>query len=83
MLKPDGTPMTEIFLEDNLHMNAKGYSIWKKEIATSFIERLNKLTDEKTYIIAATFAYSHLIAVAQTSQDAKMKTFVDASDEAK
>lgn len=30
MLKADGTPMDDIFLEDNLHMNAKGYAIWKK-----------------------------------------------------
>lgn len=30
MLKPDGAPMEDIFLEDNLHMNAKGYAIWKK-----------------------------------------------------
>jgi lysophospholipase L1-like esterase len=30
MLQPDGTPMNDIFLEDNLHMNAKGYAIWKK-----------------------------------------------------
>jgi lysophospholipase L1-like esterase len=32
MLKPDGTVMTDIFLEDNLHMNAKGYTIWQKVI---------------------------------------------------
>jgi lysophospholipase L1-like esterase len=32
MLKPDGTVMTDIFLEDNLHMNAKGYAIWQKVI---------------------------------------------------
>jgi lysophospholipase L1-like esterase len=32
MLKADGTPMTDIFLEDNLHMNAKGYAIWQKII---------------------------------------------------
>ena len=32
MLKPDGTPMDDIFLEDNLHMSAKGYRIWQKEI---------------------------------------------------
>ena len=32
MLGPDGTPIKEIYEEDNLHMNAKGYSIWKKEI---------------------------------------------------
>lgn len=30
MLNADGTPMKEIFIEDNLHMNAKGYAIWKK-----------------------------------------------------
>ncbi len=30
MLQADGTPMTDIFLGDNLHMNAKGYAIWKK-----------------------------------------------------
>jgi lysophospholipase L1-like esterase len=33
MLKPDGSPMTDIFLEDNLHMNAKGYAIWQKLLA--------------------------------------------------
>jgi lysophospholipase L1-like esterase len=32
MLKPDGTPMDDIFLEDKLHMNAKGYAIWQKII---------------------------------------------------
>jgi lysophospholipase L1-like esterase len=30
MLKEDGTPMDDIFLQDRLHMNAKGYAIWKK-----------------------------------------------------
>lgn len=33
MLKPDGSPMTDIFLSDNLHMNAKGYAIWQKLLA--------------------------------------------------
>jgi len=33
MLKEDGTPMTDIFLKDNLHMNKKGYAIWQKIIA--------------------------------------------------
>lgn len=28
MLKPDGKVMTDIFVEDNLHLNAKGYEIW-------------------------------------------------------
>ena len=33
MLNPDGSIMTDIFLEDSLHMNVKGYSIWQKAIA--------------------------------------------------
>lgn len=32
MLKADGTPIDDIFLEDRLHMNAKGYAIWQKII---------------------------------------------------
>ena len=32
MLQADGTPMTDIFLGDNLHMNKKGYAIWQKII---------------------------------------------------
>lgn len=32
MLKPDGLPMDDIFLDDKLHMNAKGYAIWQKLI---------------------------------------------------
>lgn len=32
MLGPDGKPMPDIFLQDKLHMNAKGYSIWQKII---------------------------------------------------
>lgn len=32
MLKADGTPMDDIFIEDKLHMNAKGYAIWQKVI---------------------------------------------------
>lgn len=30
MLQPNGQPMTDIFLEDHLHMNQKGYKIWQK-----------------------------------------------------
>jgi lysophospholipase L1-like esterase len=30
MLGPDGKPMPDIFIGDNLHMNAKGYAIWQK-----------------------------------------------------
>lgn len=32
MLNADGTPMKDIFLSDNLHMNKKGYAIWQKII---------------------------------------------------
>ena len=32
MLNADGSPKKEIFVEDNLHMNDKGYSIWQKAI---------------------------------------------------
>ena len=32
MLNEAGQPIPEIFLEDSLHMNAKGYAIWQKEI---------------------------------------------------
>ena len=32
MLNADGTPMEDIFIEDKLHMNAKGYAIWQKII---------------------------------------------------
>ena len=32
MLNEDGTPKGELFIEDNLHMNSKGYSIWQKSI---------------------------------------------------
>jgi len=32
MLLDDGSPMQEIFLNDKLHMNKKGYAIWQKAI---------------------------------------------------
>lgn len=32
MLNPDGSPLKDIFVADNLHMNAKGYAIWQKAI---------------------------------------------------
>lgn len=34
MLTPEGKPMPDLFLQDNLHMNRKGYEIWKREIST-------------------------------------------------
>jgi len=30
MLGPDGKPLPDIFLADGLHMNAKGYAIWRR-----------------------------------------------------
>jgi lysophospholipase L1-like esterase len=38
MLQKDGTPRTDIFTNDNLHMNAKGYAIWKKEIESKLVK---------------------------------------------
>lgn len=32
MLDENGKPMKDIFLDDNLHMNAKGYHIWQKAL---------------------------------------------------
>ncbi len=32
MLNASGEPLSEIFLDDSLHMNAKGYAIWQKAI---------------------------------------------------
>ena len=32
MLGTDGLPLKDIYLEDSLHMNAKGYTIWQREI---------------------------------------------------
>jgi lysophospholipase L1-like esterase len=32
MLGPDGKPWDTLFIEDKLHMNAKGYAIWQKLI---------------------------------------------------
>ena len=32
MVNADNKPMPDIFKEDNLHMNAKGYAIWQKTI---------------------------------------------------
>ncbi len=38
MLLPDGKPIPDIFLKDSLHMNAKGYTIWQKEIAPHLLK---------------------------------------------
>ena len=38
MLKPDGSPMDDIFLQDRLHMTAKGYAMWKKVLEPLLIK---------------------------------------------
>jgi lysophospholipase L1-like esterase len=38
MLGTDGTPIKEIFLGDNLHMNAKGYAIWQQLIEPQLLK---------------------------------------------
>ena len=37
MLGPDGLPKQDIYVEDNLHMNAKGYAIWRDAVAPTLI----------------------------------------------
>jgi lysophospholipase L1-like esterase len=39
MLKADGSPMDDIFLQDRLHMTAKGYAIWKKVLEPLLIKK--------------------------------------------
>jgi lysophospholipase L1-like esterase len=39
MLLADGRPNPSLFLSDSLHMNAKGYAIWKKTIEPYLIKR--------------------------------------------
>jgi lysophospholipase L1-like esterase len=38
MLLPNGKPDPSLFIEDNLHMNAKGYAIWQKIIEPFLIK---------------------------------------------
>jgi len=38
MLNENGSPMDAIFLSDSLHMNAKGYAIWKKVLGKVLIK---------------------------------------------
>lgn len=38
MLLDNGKPDTTLFVEDNLHMNAKGYAIWKKAIEPKLLK---------------------------------------------
>ncbi len=38
MLLPDGKPNPALFVEDNLHMNAAGYAIWKRVLQPYFLK---------------------------------------------
>jgi lysophospholipase L1-like esterase len=38
MLGLDGMPLPEIFVDDRLHMNEKGYAIWKKVVGNALKE---------------------------------------------
>lgn len=38
MLRPNGKPKPEIFIQDSLHMNQQGYQIWKKRITPYLIK---------------------------------------------
>jgi lysophospholipase L1-like esterase len=37
MLGPDGKPLRDLFVDDQLHMNAKGYAIWQKALKPSLM----------------------------------------------
>jgi lysophospholipase L1-like esterase len=39
MLNEEGKPIGELFLGDKLHMNAKGYAIWKKALEPALIKK--------------------------------------------
>jgi lysophospholipase L1-like esterase len=39
MLNKNGTPNKSLFIEDELHMNAKGYAIWKKIIQPYLLKK--------------------------------------------
>lgn len=42
MLQPNGQVMTDIFVEDNLHLNEKGYKIWTAAIRAVLVPAENK-----------------------------------------
>jgi lysophospholipase L1-like esterase len=39
MLNKEGKPRTELFIEDMLHMNKKGYKIWRKKLKRHLIKK--------------------------------------------
>ena len=41
MLAEDGSRMPELFIEDGLHMNKKGYEVWTKQVRKSLSKDFN------------------------------------------
>lgn len=46
MLNKDGSIMSDIFIQDNLHMNPKGYAIWKSVIAPVLAKEYHQIETE-------------------------------------
>jgi hypothetical protein len=46
MLGPDGKPTEAIFKPDRLHMNAKGYAIWRDVLRPILLKRESPLAAE-------------------------------------
>jgi lysophospholipase L1-like esterase len=38
MLLPNGKPRPDIFIQDSLHMNNKGYRIWQKQLSPYLVK---------------------------------------------
>ena len=45
MLDEKGEPLTGIFLQDNLHMNEKGYRIWKEVVRPVLMRQESKFEE--------------------------------------
>ena len=41
MLAEDGSRMPELYIEDGLHMNKKGYEVWTKQVRKSLSKDFN------------------------------------------
>ena len=41
MLNEDGSRMPELYIEDGLHMNKKGYEVWTKLVRKSLLKDFN------------------------------------------
>ena len=41
MLNEDGTRMSELYIEDGLHMNKEGYEVWTKLVREALAKDFN------------------------------------------